>query len=177
MQTAHNTNCTTPQSYMSCLAPAAHHSAPSTAAPQTYFIRASCSMNICQKVPFFISWEGHLPCCAWFIWDQITWWNASTAMYSLHINVWTCHPEDRNVCFVQNIEGIICRTRTDEVQHEFLTPLFAMLLVKPLWKHLIKFNWMYENGLLLETNVKITESLWKWAASQGLYFVWGRGEQ
>ena len=132
------------------------------------FWKIFCQKNICQKVPFFISWEGHLPCCAWFIWDQITWWNASTAMYSLHINVWTCHPEDRNVCFVQNIEGIICRTRTDEVQHEFLTPLFAMLLVKPLWKHLIKFNWMYENGLLLETNGKITESLWKWAASQGL---------
>jgi len=63
-----NANCTQHKLHhttkLSCLAPAAHHSVPSTAAPQPYFIRASCSMNICQKVPFFlISSKGHLPCC------------------------------------------------------------------------------------------------------------------
>lgn len=177
MQTAHNTNCTTPQSYMSCLAPAAHHSAPSTAAPQPYFIRASCSMNICQKVPFFFNlFEGP------FTMLYVTSLRSSNMVKCQYCNVitahqwqfcsyilpclWTCHPEDRKVCSVQNIEGIIYRT-----------PLFAMLLVKPLWTHLIKYNWMHENGLLLGTNGKITESLWKWAASQGLYFVWGKGER
>jgi len=28
------------------------------------FWKIFCQKNICQKVPFFISWEGHLPCCA-----------------------------------------------------------------------------------------------------------------
>lgn len=50
-------HCTTPQCYMSCLVPAAHHNAPSTTALNPY-IRGSCSKNICQKVPFFYLLEG-----------------------------------------------------------------------------------------------------------------------